>query len=108
MVTDLTRFESKYSSCTVRNSENICSSSGGAQEKGKTPETQFTTKIDGFLSFTPPHPLNATVLLCRFLKNLTLCMTKLRVLMLCFSYIRDNSIKIRRLQTKSASFSLYV
>jgi hypothetical protein len=24
-----------YSSCTVRNSENICISSGGAQEKGK-------------------------------------------------------------------------
>jgi hypothetical protein len=48
-------------------------------------ETQFTTKIDGFLSFSPP--LNANVLL-----NLTLCMTKLRVLVvLCFSYFRDNS-----------------
>jgi hypothetical protein len=35
----------------------------GAQEKGKTPEThQFTTKIDGFLSFTPPAPLNPNVL----------------------------------------------
>ncbi len=46
-----TRFETNYSSCTVRSSENICSSSGGAQENGKTGyETQFTTKIDGFLS----------------------------------------------------------
>ncbi len=48
-------------------------------------ETQFTTKIDGFLSFIPP-PLNANVLLCRFFLNLILCMTKLRVLVLCFSY----------------------
>ncbi len=48
-------------------------------------ETQFTTKIDGFLSFNPP--LNANVLFCRFFfLNLTLCMTKLRVLVLCFSY----------------------
>jgi hypothetical protein len=26
---------------------------GGVQEKGKTDEIQFTTKIDGFLSFIP-------------------------------------------------------
>jgi hypothetical protein len=40
------------------------------------------------------HPaLNANVLFCRFfLINLTLCMTKLRVLVLCFSYFTDNSI----------------
>jgi hypothetical protein len=31
-----TRFESNYSSCTGRSSENICSTSGGGQEKGKT------------------------------------------------------------------------
>jgi hypothetical protein len=30
------RFESNYSSCTGRSSENICSSSGGAKEKVKT------------------------------------------------------------------------
>jgi hypothetical protein len=30
------RFESNYSSCTGRSSENICSCSGGAEEKGKT------------------------------------------------------------------------
>jgi hypothetical protein len=31
-----TTFERNYSCCRGRNSENICSSSGGAQEKGKT------------------------------------------------------------------------
>jgi hypothetical protein len=38
----------------------VCSSSGDAQEKGKTwydETTQFTTKIDGFLSFIPPWML---------------------------------------------------
>ncbi len=45
-------------------------------------ETQFTTKIDHFLSFIPP--LNANVLFCRFSFNLTLCMTKLRVLVPCW------------------------
>jgi len=64
-----------YSSCTFRSSENICSSSGGALEKGETQWNSFTTKIDGFLSFIPR--LNANVLFCRFKKkNLTLCMTK--------------------------------
>jgi hypothetical protein len=46
-----------YSSCTCRSSENICSSSRGAQEKGKTGsrphETQFGTKSGAFLSLTP-------------------------------------------------------
>ncbi len=44
-------FESTYSNCAGRSDENnICSSSGGAQEKGKigwNDETQFTTKISG-------------------------------------------------------------
>jgi hypothetical protein len=31
----------------------MCSSSGGAQEKGKMGETQFGTKNGAFLSFTP-------------------------------------------------------
>jgi len=31
-----TRFETNYRCCTVRSSEKICNSSGGAQEKGKT------------------------------------------------------------------------
>jgi hypothetical protein len=42
------------------------------KKKERQDETQFTTKIDGFLSFTPP--LNANVLFCRFVLNLTLCM----------------------------------
>jgi hypothetical protein len=36
--------------------------------------------------------LNANVLFCRLFFNLTLCMTKLRVLVLCLSYFRYNSI----------------
>ncbi len=51
-------------------------------------ETQFTTKIDGFMSFIPPW----MYFFCNVFKNLTLCMTKLRVLLvLCFSYFTDNS-----------------
>jgi hypothetical protein len=79
-----TRFESNYRNCTGRNRENICSSSGGAQEKGKTgrnwvyhqnwwkislyvvavealrkkerqDETEFTTKIGGKSSFSPSY-----------------------------------------------------
>jgi hypothetical protein len=46
------------SSCSCRSSENICSSSGSAQEKGKdgvkTPDqTQFETKSGAILSLTP-------------------------------------------------------
>ncbi len=42
----------------------------GAQEKkDRQDETQFPTKIDGFLSFTPP--INANVLFCRFLKKIS-------------------------------------
>jgi hypothetical protein len=50
-------------------------------KKERQDETQFTTKIDGFCEFRPP--LNANVLFCRFFVHLTLCMTKLRVLVLC-------------------------
>jgi hypothetical protein len=32
---EIQRFETNYSSCTGKSSENICNSSGGAQEKGK-------------------------------------------------------------------------
>jgi hypothetical protein len=53
-------------------------------------ETQFTTKIGGILSLIAL--LNANVLFRRFSLNFTLCMTKLRVLVLCFSYFTDNSI----------------
>ncbi len=44
--------ETNYnSSCTVRSSENICSSSQPVEalkKKERQDETQFTTKIDGF------------------------------------------------------------
>jgi hypothetical protein len=63
------------------------------RKKERQDETQFTTKIDGFLSFTPPW--NANVLFRRFVLNLTLCMTKLRVLVPCFSYFTDNSITLQ-------------
>jgi hypothetical protein len=52
-------------------------------------ETQFITKIDGFLSFNPRWML--MYFFAGFSKNLTLCMTKLRVLVLCLSYFTDNS-----------------
>ncbi len=48
------------------------------RKKERQDEIQFTTKIDGF------HPrFNVHVLFCRFFFNLTLCMTKLRVQVLC-------------------------
>ncbi len=56
------------------------------RKKEREDETQFTTKIDGSLSFNPPW------MLMYFFLNLTLCMTKLRVLVLCLSYFTDNSI----------------
>jgi hypothetical protein len=53
-----------YSNCTCRSSENICSSSGGTQDKrkdwSKQDETQFGTRSGAFLSLTPtpsPPPL---------------------------------------------------
>jgi hypothetical protein len=65
------------------------------RKKGKT------TKIGGFMSFIPP--LNANVLFCWFSLNLTLCMTKLRVLVLSFSYLMENLYILR---TSSPSYTL--
>jgi hypothetical protein len=62
------------------------------RQKERQDETQFTTKIDGFLSFIPRQIL-MFFFPSFFFFNLTLCMTKLRVLVLCFSYFKDNSIK---------------
>jgi hypothetical protein len=59
------------------------------RKKERQDETQFTTKIDGVSEFHPQ--LNANVLFRGFFKNLTLFMTKLRVLVLYFSYLMDNS-----------------
>jgi hypothetical protein len=60
------------------------------RKKERQDETQFIAKIDGFLSFTPPWML--MYFSAGFFLNLTLCMTKRRVLVLCFSYFTDNSI----------------
>ncbi len=50
------------------------------------------SKIDGFLSFTPPRPpLWGAGGFYRFFYNLTLCMTKLRVLVLSFHDFTDIS-----------------
>jgi hypothetical protein len=46
-------FENNYSICKGKSGENKCRSSGGAQEKGKTPETPFMTKIGGKTSLDP-------------------------------------------------------
>jgi len=69
-----TRFESNYSSCKGRRSENLCNNSGGAQ--GKKKDKVKLRKPSKFPEFQPP--LNANVLFCMFFFNLTLCMTKLR------------------------------
>ncbi len=90
---ECTRVETNYSSCTVRSSENICSSSGGAHEKGKTGWNSVYHQSWWFSEFHPP--LNANVLFwplfCRLKKNLILCMTKLRILVLCFPHFTNNS-----------------
>jgi hypothetical protein len=65
------------------------------RKKERQDETQFTTKTDGFLSFIPRWML--MYFFCRLFLNLTLCMTKLRVLVLCFSYFTDNSIESKTL-----------
>jgi hypothetical protein len=59
-----------------------------AVEAHRNKERQM--KIDGFLSFTP---LNAKLFFDRLFLYLTLSMTKLRVLVLCFPYFTDKSNK---------------
>jgi hypothetical protein len=86
-----------YSNCTCRSSEKICSSSGGAEEKGKTgskrDETQIGTKSGAFLSLAL-RPLKANVLFCKFFLNFTLFWTKLRVLVPCFPDFTANYNKV--------------
>ncbi len=69
---------SREISCAGRSSENLCSSSGGAQEKRKSVKLRNHQKLMVF--GVSPTPLNANAFFCRILCNLTLCMTKLRVL----------------------------
>jgi hypothetical protein len=61
---------------------------GALRKKERQDETQFTNKIDGFLSFIPCWML--MYCFAGFFFNLTLCMTKLRVLVLWFCYLTDN------------------
>ncbi len=89
-----TRFERSYSSCTGRSSENLCSSSRGAQEKKKD-------RVKLRKPFTAP--LNTNVLFRRFFKNLTLCMTKLRILVLSFP---DFTISLMYLSSKRGGIFL--
>jgi hypothetical protein len=57
-----------------------------------------------FSEFHPP--LNADVVLFwSFFLNLSLCMAKLRVLMLCFSYFTDNSIILGCFKTNKKNLS---
>jgi hypothetical protein len=73
---------------TMKN-ENICNNNGSVQGKKKQDEIQFTTKIDGFLNF-----ISYWMLMYFFTglkKKFTLCMTKFKVLVFCFSYFMDNS-----------------
>jgi hypothetical protein len=83
-----TRFVRSYSTCTSRSSENVCCSSGGAEEKKKD-------RMKLRKPFTVS--LNANVFFRRILKNLTLCMTKLRVLVLSFP---DFTISLKYLSSK--------
>jgi hypothetical protein len=78
--------------CSFQRIESLhraCSSSGGAQEKRKTGWNSGTIKIDGFLSFTLPWML--MYFFAGVFLNLTLCMTKLRVLVLSFPDFTDIS-----------------
>ncbi len=74
-------------------SSTLCLLWSGPQEKGQTWWHSVYHQNSWFSYFHPP--LNANVLFAGFL-NLTLCMTKLRVLVLCFSYFTHNSIKWKK------------
>jgi hypothetical protein len=81
-----------------RSSENICSSSGGAQQKGKTGWNSVYHQNWWFFEFHPP--LNAHVLFCKFFFLISPCAIGIKTLgepnsgflVLCFSYFTDNSI----------------
>ncbi len=61
------------------------------RKKERQDETQFTTKIDGFVSF-PLHPLNANELFSGLKKMSPLFMTKLRVPVLSLPYFSRISL----------------
>jgi hypothetical protein len=57
------------------------------RKKERQDETQFTTKIDGFLNFNPCW------MLIHFFFILTPCMAKFKVLVMCFPYFMDDPNK---------------
>jgi hypothetical protein len=59
------------------------------RKKESQDETQFTTKIDGFLSFTPPS-MRVYFFAGLFEPEPTLCMS----LVLCLSYFTVNSVSV--------------
>jgi hypothetical protein len=60
-------------------------------EKEGHDETQFTTKIHGCSEFHLPPWMLMYFFFASFFYIRTLCMIKLRVPVLCFSYFADNS-----------------
>jgi hypothetical protein len=88
-------FETNYSSCTSKSTENICSRSEGAQEKGKTRWNLANHQNWWPFEFhPPPPPLNVNVLFSGFFIESHQCLTKLRVPVLCLSYFTNNSINL--------------
>jgi hypothetical protein len=60
------------------------------RKKERQGETQEPSKLMVLMVFSvSAPPLNANVLFCRLFFNLTLCMTKLRVLVLSFPEFMD-------------------
>jgi hypothetical protein len=76
-----------------------------AQEKRKTGWNSGTIKIDGFLSFTPCWML--MYFFAGVFLNLTLCMTKLRVLVLSFPDFMDISITLHYILELTISLFLF-
>ncbi len=73
-----------YSSCTGSRSDNLSSSSGDAQEKKKDRVKLRKTINLLMVSWVSPPPWMLVYFFAGFFLNLTLCMTKLGVLTLCF------------------------
>ncbi len=72
--------------------------------KGKTGWNLVYHQNWCFSEFHPP--LNVGVFFWSFFLDLTFCMTKLRVLVLCFSYFTNNSIILRCFKTKNKNKNL--
>ncbi len=79
----------------VRASENIRSSSGGAEAKGNRGGGQNRLKLSlpqKMVCFSEFHrPLNAYALFCRFFFDLTRCWIELRFLVLCVPDVTETS-----------------